>query len=82
MRDYVDDCSANNVALTETWLGDEDNASVSELCTDTAYTSIKQYINVVGIMHLDSARSGQPLLELLAHRNDAQMYKKSIRGST
>ena len=35
VRDYVDDCSADNVALTETWLGDEDNASVSELCRNT-----------------------------------------------
>ena len=35
VRDYVDDCSADIVALTETWLGDEDNASVSELCRDT-----------------------------------------------
>ena len=35
VRDYVDDCSADIVALTETWLGDEDKASVSELCIDT-----------------------------------------------
>ena len=33
-HDYVDDCSADIVALTETWLRDEDNASVSELCRD------------------------------------------------
>ena len=35
VHDYVDDCSADIVALTETWLRYEDNASVSELCTDT-----------------------------------------------
>ena len=35
VRDYVDDCSADIVVLTETWLGDEDNALVSELCRDT-----------------------------------------------
>ena len=35
MRDYVDDCSADIVVLTETCLADEDNGSVSELCRDT-----------------------------------------------
>ena len=35
VRDYVDDCSVDIVALTKTWLGDEDKASVSELCRDT-----------------------------------------------
>ena len=35
VRDYVDDCSVDIVALTETWLGDSDKASVSELCRDT-----------------------------------------------
>ena len=37
VHDYTDDCSADIkiVALTETWLRDEDNASVSELCRDT-----------------------------------------------
>ena len=31
----VVDCSADIVAVTETWLGDKDNASASELCRDT-----------------------------------------------
>ena len=35
VRDYVDDCSVDIVALTGTWLGDEDKASVSELRRDT-----------------------------------------------
>ena len=35
MRDYVDDCSADIIALTKSWLADEDNVSVSELCRDT-----------------------------------------------
>ena len=35
VHDYIDDCSADIVALTETWLRDEDNVSVSELCRDT-----------------------------------------------
>ena len=32
VRDYVDDRSVDFAAITETWLADEDNASVFELC--------------------------------------------------
>ena len=41
VRDYVDECSLDIVALTETWLTDEDTTSVSELCRDN-FTLIHQ----------------------------------------
>ena len=34
VRDYIDDSSVDIVAVTKTWLADEDNASVSELYRD------------------------------------------------
>ena len=41
VRNYVDECLLNIVALTETWLTDEDTTSVSELCRDN-FTLIHQ----------------------------------------
>ncbi len=41
VRNYVDECSLDTVALTETWLTDEDTTSVSELCRDN-FTLIHQ----------------------------------------
>ena len=35
VRSYVDECSLDIVALTETWLTDEDTTSFSELCRDS-----------------------------------------------
>lgn len=34
MRDYIDEREMDLVALTETWLGDDETAAVSELCGD------------------------------------------------
>ena len=41
VRNYVDECSLDIVALTETWLTDEDTTSVSELCRDN-FTLVHQ----------------------------------------
>ena len=41
VRNYVDNCSVDIVALTETWLTDENTTSVSELCRDN-FTLIHQ----------------------------------------
>ena len=41
VRNYVDECSLDTVALTETWLTDEDTTSVSELCRDN-FTLVHQ----------------------------------------
>ena len=41
LRNYVDECSLDIVALTETWLTDKDTTSVSELCRDN-FTLIHQ----------------------------------------
>ena len=36
VRNYVDECSLDSVALTETWLTDEGTTSVPELCRDNS----------------------------------------------
>ena len=51
VRNYVDECSLDIVALTETWLTDEDTTSVSELCRDNfiSFTSRVEALDAVGV---------------------------------
>ena len=41
MRDYIDECELDVVALTETWLGEDETTAVSELCGED-FTFIHQ----------------------------------------